>query len=77
MWKPGQRLVADRRGLRYPSDLTWAIMIPPGRHGERARADREAEDPGQSHGRVWNLDPQCEVRWPCLTFQSIRSCVSA
>ena len=28
MWKPGQRLAADRSGLRYPSDLTWAIMIP-------------------------------------------------
>ena len=54
MWKPGQRLVADRSGLRYPSDLTdaeWAIvapMIPPGRHGwaqtvgERARgAERD------------------------------------
>ena len=35
MWKPEHRLAADRRGLRYPSDLTeaeWAIvagMIPP------------------------------------------------
>jgi hypothetical protein len=27
--------------------------------------------------RVWNLGPQCDVRWPCQTFQSIRSCVSA
>ena len=24
MWKPGHRLAADRRGLRYPSDLTDA-----------------------------------------------------
>jgi hypothetical protein len=38
------RLAADRRGLRYPSDLTdaeWAIvaaMIPPGRHGGRRRS---------------------------------------
>ena len=44
MWKPEHRLAADRRGLRYPSDLTdaeWAIvapMIPPGRHGGRRRA---------------------------------------
>jgi hypothetical protein len=44
MWKPGQCLVADRSGLRYPSDLTdteWAIlepMIPPGRHGGRRRS---------------------------------------
>jgi hypothetical protein len=31
MWKPEQRLVADRSGLRYPSDLTdleWAIVEP-------------------------------------------------
>jgi hypothetical protein len=31
MWKPEQRLVADRSGLRYPSDLTdpeWAIVQP-------------------------------------------------
>ena len=44
MWKPEHRLAADRRGLRYPSDLTdaeWAIvapMIPPGRHGGRRRS---------------------------------------
>ena len=37
-------VAADRRGLRYPSDLTdaeWAIvapMIPPGRHGGRRRS---------------------------------------
>src|SRR5678815_1900937 len=44
MWKPEHRLAADRRGLRYPSDLTdaeWAIvapMIPPARHGGRKRS---------------------------------------
>ena len=44
MWKPEHRLPADRRGLRYPSDLPdaeWAIvaaMIPPGRHGGRRRS---------------------------------------
>ena len=44
MWKPEHRLAADRRGLRYLSDLTdaeWAIvapMIPPGRHGGRGRS---------------------------------------
>ena len=46
MWKPEHRLAADRRGLRYPSDLTdaeWAIvaaMIPPGRHGGRDGGER-------------------------------------
>ena len=44
MWKPEHRLAADRRGLRYPSDLTdaeWTIvapMIPRGRHGGRRRS---------------------------------------
>ena len=40
---PDHRRAADRRGRRYPSDLThdeWAIvapMIPPARHGGRKR----------------------------------------
>ena len=44
MWKPEHRRAADRRGLRYPSDLTdaeWGIvapMIPPGRHCGRRRS---------------------------------------
>ena len=43
MWKPEHRCVADRHGLRYPSDLTdaeWALiepMIPPSRRGGRPR----------------------------------------
>ena len=31
MWKPEHRLVPNRSGLRYPSDLTdteWAIVEP-------------------------------------------------
>jgi hypothetical protein len=31
MWKPEHRRTADRRGLRYPSDLTdaeWALVGP-------------------------------------------------
>jgi hypothetical protein len=31
MWKPEHRLAADRRGLRYPSDLIdaeWGIVAP-------------------------------------------------
>ena len=44
MRKPEHRHAADRRGLRYTSDLTdaeWAIvaaMIQPGRHGGRRRS---------------------------------------
>ena len=44
MWKPEHRRAADRRGLRYSSDLTdteWALlepMIPPARRGGRKRS---------------------------------------
>ena len=44
MWKPEHRAAADRRGLRYPSDLTdgeWALvepLIPPAKHGGRKRS---------------------------------------
>ena len=44
MWKPEHRSAADRRGLRYPSDLTgaeWALvepMIPPAKRGGRKRS---------------------------------------
>jgi transposase len=43
MWKAEHRVAADRRGLRYPSDLTdaeWALvapMIPPAKRGGRPR----------------------------------------
>lgn len=43
MWKPEHRAAADRRGLRYPSDLgaaEWALvepLIPPARRGGRHR----------------------------------------
>lgn len=43
MWTPDHRRTADRRGLRYPSDLTeaeWALvspLIPPAKRGGRRR----------------------------------------
>jgi transposase len=43
MWTPEHRRAADRRGLRYPSDLSdaeWALvapMIPPAKRGGRPR----------------------------------------
>lgn len=43
MWTNEQRRAADRRGLRYPSDLTdgeyalAAPLIPPAKHGGRKR----------------------------------------
>lgn len=44
MWKPEHRLTAERRNLRYPSDLSdaeWVLvapMIPPARRGGRRRS---------------------------------------
>ena len=44
MWKPEHRRAADRRGLRYPSDLSdaeWKLvepMIPPSKRGGRKRS---------------------------------------
>ena len=44
MWKPEHRSAADRRGLRYPSDVTnaeWALvepLIPPAKRGGRKRS---------------------------------------
>ena len=44
MWKPEHRRAADRRGLRYPSDLTnaeWSLvepLIPPAKRGGRKRS---------------------------------------
>jgi transposase len=43
MWKPENRRLANRRGLRYPSDLMdseWALvepLIPPAKRGGRKR----------------------------------------
>jgi transposase len=43
VWKPEHRRAADRRGLRYPSDLTdaeWTLVeptIPPAKRGGRRR----------------------------------------
>ena len=44
MWKPEHRRAAERRGLRYPSDMTdeeWALvapLIPPAKRGGRKRS---------------------------------------
>ena len=43
MWKPEHRAAYDRRGLRYPSDLSdaeWALvepLVPPAKRGGRRR----------------------------------------
>ena len=46
MWKPEHRAAAERRGLRYPGDLSdaeWALvepLIPPAKRGGRKRRKR-------------------------------------
>ena len=54
IWKSEHRRAAERRGLRYPSDLTdaeWALvepMIPPAKRGGRRREVRFARFSTQS-----------------------------
>ena len=79
MWKPEHRLVADRSGLRYPSDLTdteWAIvepMIPAARHGGRKRSVSVREVLNGIFYILWtgcqwkalpkDLPPKCTIIW--------------
>src|SRR5205814_8543766 len=65
MWKPEHRRAAERRGLRYPSDLTdaeWALvepLIPPARRGGNKRTVnlREVVD-----GLMYVLSTGCQWR---------------
>jgi transposase len=67
MWKPEHRIAADRRGLRYPSDLTdaeWALLgplIPPAKHGGRPREVNVRE---VLNGIFYVLSTGCQ--WPAL-----------
>ena len=50
MWKPEHRAAADRRGLRYESDLTdaeWTLVAPlirPAKRGGRPRTVSEMDE---------------------------------
>jgi len=42
MWRSDHRVAADRRGLRYASDLSdaeWAMLAPAKRGGRRCEVD--------------------------------------
>ena len=60
MWKPEHRATADRRGLRYESDLTdaeWALVAPlirPAKRGGRPRTVNVRE--------VLNANSMCSGR---------------
>src|SRR3546814_14704032 len=67
MGKHEHRTAADRRGLRYPSDLTdaeWALvapLIPPAKHGGRKRSVNVRE---VLNGIFYVLSTDCQ--WPAL-----------
>jgi len=67
MWTPEHRQAADRRGLRYPSDLTdaeWALvapLIPPAKRGGRKRTVDVRE---VLNGIFYVLWTGCQ--WPAL-----------
>jgi transposase len=67
MWTADHRRVADRKGLRYPSDLTeaeWALvelLIPPAKHGGRKRSVDVRE---VLNGIFYVLSTGCQ--WPAL-----------
>src|ERR1700751_2006864 len=66
MWKPEHRRTADRRGLRYPSDLTdaeWALVgpaIPPAKRGGRRREVNVRE---VLNGIFYVLSTGCQWRY--------------
>ena len=63
MWKPEHRRAAERRGLRYPSDLSdaeWALvdpLIPPAKRGGRKRSVNVRE---VLNGIVYVLSTGCQ-----------------
>ena len=67
MWTVDHRRTADRKGLRYPSDLTdaeWALvapLIPPAKHGGRKRSVDVRE---VLNGIFYVLSTGCQ--WPAL-----------
>ena len=67
MWTADHRRVADRKCLRYPSDLSdaeWALvepLIPPAKHGGRKRSVNVRE---VLNGIFYVLSTGCQ--WPAL-----------
>jgi len=67
VWTSEHRRAADRRGLRYPSDLSdaeWAViepMIPPAKRGGRKRSVNVRE---VLNGIFYVLSTGCQ--WPAL-----------
>ena len=63
MWKPEHRAAADRRGLRYESDLTdgeWALvgsLIPPAKGNGAFPSEGASEGPAAAQHGLGVLGP--------------------
>jgi len=67
MWTPEHRRAADRRGLRYPSDLTdaeWALIAPLIRPAKRGGRPRTADVREVLNAILYVLSVGCQ--WAAL-----------
>ena len=65
MWKPEHRAAADRRGLRYDSDLTdaeWALVAPLIRPAKRGGRRRSVDVREVMNGLLYVLETGCQWR---------------
>ena len=66
MWKPEHRRAANRRGLRYPSDLTdaeWAEIRPLIPRGKRGGGKRTVNMREVVNGVMYVLSTGCQWRY--------------
>jgi len=76
MWQPEHRRAAQRKGLRYPSDMTdeeWALASPfirPAKHGGRKRTVDAREVLNAIFYILWT---GCHV-WMAPSLQELSSC---
>jgi len=67
MWKPEHRQAADRKGLRYPSDLSdaeWALVAPLIRPAKRGGRKRSVDVREVLNGIFYVLSTGCQ--WSAL-----------
>ena len=79
MWTAEHRRAAERRGLRYPSDLTdaeWALiapMIPPAKRGGRKRSvDVREVLNGIFYRAVHGLPVECTAQGSAAEVDGVR-----
>jgi hypothetical protein len=76
MWKPEHRRTADRRGLRYPSDLTdaeWALVHwrPKKRRSQTLIAERRTCTEVGRRGRIDEASGQVLKAWTVMVPPAI------